>query len=88
MTGFIEGEDRNQATLFPGRLDDYVAEENQVRVIDVFIIDLDILRSRTQDSSERHRPTGLPFRHDGEDLCARLRQSRAVESSSETRSAA
>ncbi len=23
MSGFIEGEDRNQATLFPERLDDY-----------------------------------------------------------------
>jgi transposase len=42
MSGFIEGEDRNQATLFPERLDDYVAEENPVRVIDVFIDDLDI----------------------------------------------
>ncbi|MGB5690395.1 MAG: IS1182 family transposase [Woeseiaceae bacterium] len=42
MSGFIEGEDRSQATLFPERLDDYVAEENPVRVIDVFIDDLDI----------------------------------------------
>ena len=41
MSGFIEGEDRNQATLFPERLDDYVAEDSQVRVIDVFIDDLD-----------------------------------------------
>ena len=42
MSGFIEGEDRFQATLFPERLDDYVAENNPVRVIDVFIDDLDI----------------------------------------------
>jgi transposase len=42
MSGFIEGEDRHQATLFPERLDDYVAEDNPVRVIDVFIDDLDI----------------------------------------------
>ena len=42
MSGFIEGEDRNQATLFPERIDDYVAEDNPVRVIDVFIDDLDI----------------------------------------------
>ena len=42
MSGFIEGEDRNQATLFPERLDDYVAEDSSVRVIDVFIDDLDI----------------------------------------------
>ncbi len=42
MSGFIEGEDRKQATLFPERLDDYVAEDSPVRVIDVFIDDLDI----------------------------------------------
>jgi len=42
MSGFIEGENRNQATLFPERLDDYVGEDHPVRVIDVFIDDLDI----------------------------------------------
>jgi hypothetical protein len=29
MSGFIQGEDRFQATLFPERLDDYVAEDSQ-----------------------------------------------------------
>jgi len=42
MSGFIKGEDRTQGTLFPERLDDYVAEDNPVRVIDVFIDDLDV----------------------------------------------
>ncbi len=42
MSGFIEGEDRGQVTLFPQRLDDYIAEDSAVRVIDVFIDDLDI----------------------------------------------
>jgi transposase len=42
MSGFIEGEDRHQATLFPERLDDYIAEDSPVRVIDVFIDELDI----------------------------------------------
>ena len=42
MTGFIEGRDRHQGTLFPERLDDYVAEDSSVRVIDVFIDDLDL----------------------------------------------
>ena len=42
MSGFIEGEDRNQATLFPERLDDYIAEDSAVRVIDVFLGDLDL----------------------------------------------
>lgn len=42
MSGFIEGENRSQATLFPERLDDYVAEDNPVRVIDVFVDELDL----------------------------------------------
>ena len=42
MSGFVEGEDRHQATLFPERLDDYIAEDSAVRVIDVFIDDLDL----------------------------------------------
>jgi transposase len=42
MSGFIEGEDRTQATLFPERIDDYIAEDSPVRVVDVFIDDLDI----------------------------------------------
>jgi len=37
MSGFIEGENRTQATLFPETLDDYISEENSVRVIDIFI---------------------------------------------------
>ena len=41
MKGFIEGESRSQSTLFPERLDDYISEDSAVRVIDVFIDDLD-----------------------------------------------
>ena len=37
MSGFIEGTCRTQATLFPDRLDDYLTEENNIRVIDAFI---------------------------------------------------
>jgi len=42
MKRFIQGEDRHQATLLPELLDDYIAEENPVRVIDVFIDELDL----------------------------------------------
>jgi transposase len=42
MSGFIEGESRTQATMFPERIDDYVAEENTVRVIGVFVDELDL----------------------------------------------
>ena len=41
MKRFIEGEDRGQSTLFPERLDDWVGEDNAVRVIDVFVEELD-----------------------------------------------
>jgi transposase len=42
MKRFIEGEDRSQSTLFPEHLDDYIAEDNSVRVIDVFVDELDL----------------------------------------------
>ena len=42
MKRYVEGEDRSQATLFPERLDDYIAEDNPVRVIDVFVEELDL----------------------------------------------
>lgn len=42
MKRFIEGDDRRQGTLLPDSLEDYVAEDNPVRVIDVFIDELDL----------------------------------------------
>jgi transposase len=42
MAGFIEGEDRHQATLFPEELDSDIAEDNPVRVIDVFVDEMDL----------------------------------------------
>lgn len=42
MGRFVEGEDRSQSTLLPERLDDYVTEDNPVRVVDVFVDNLDL----------------------------------------------
>lgn len=42
MKRFIEGETRNQATLLPECLDDYIAEDNPVRAIEAFIDELDL----------------------------------------------
>ena len=42
MKRFIEGEDRRQATLLPDCLEDYVLEDNPVRVIEAFIDELDL----------------------------------------------
>lgn len=36
MKRFIEGEDRTQVTLLPECLDDFIAQDNSVRVVDVF----------------------------------------------------
>jgi transposase len=43
MKRFIEGVDRSQSTLFPERLEDWIGEANPVRVIDVFVDELDLL---------------------------------------------
>ncbi len=42
MHRFIDGEDRMQGALLPHSLEDYVDEENPVRVIEVFIDELDL----------------------------------------------
>lgn len=39
MSRFVEGENRNQSTLFPEKLDDYIGDDNPVRVIDVYVDD-------------------------------------------------
>ena len=42
MSGFISGADRRQGTMFPAQLEDYVAEDNLVRAVDVFVDGLDL----------------------------------------------
>src|SRR5262245_33852659 len=42
MKRFVEGEDRRQGALLPHCLDDYVTENNPVRVIEAFIDELDL----------------------------------------------
>lgn len=42
MKRFVEGADRDQATLFPECLEDWIDEDNPVRVVDVFIDGLDL----------------------------------------------
>ncbi len=42
MKRFVEGEDRRQGVLLPEFLDDYVSDENAVRVIDVFVEELNL----------------------------------------------
>ena len=46
MHRFIQGDDRMQPALLPHCLEDYVDEENPVRVIEVFIVELMWLTGR------------------------------------------
>ena len=42
MKRLIQGENRTQGIMLPECLDDYVAEANPVRVVDVFVDELDL----------------------------------------------
>jgi len=44
MKRFIQGEHRGQSTLLPESLDDYVSDTNPVRVVDVFVDELDLAK--------------------------------------------
>ena len=61
MKRYIEGEQRNQVTLLPECLDDYIAEDNPVRVVDVFVDELK-LRRLGFDGAEP-ASTGRPSYH-------------------------
>jgi len=60
MARFIEGDSRIQTTLLPEALDDYITEDNPVRVVDVFVdqIDLDNMGFNTMPAE-----TGRPAYH-------------------------
>ena len=42
MKRFVEGFDRSQSTLFPERLEEWIDDDNPVRVVDVFVDELDL----------------------------------------------
>jgi hypothetical protein len=44
MSAFIDEADRNQGTLPPERIEEYVSDENPVRVIDAFVGELDLAK--------------------------------------------
>jgi transposase len=61
MKRYVEGQDRSQTTLFPESLDEYIAEDNPVRVVDVFVDELD-LKELGFDGAEPEA-TGRPAYH-------------------------
>ena len=62
MKRFVEGIDRSQTTLFPECLEDWIDEDNPVRVIDVFVGGLDLaeLRFCGVDPEATGRPSYRP----------------------------
>ena len=52
MKRFIQGEYRGQSTLLPESLDDYVSDTNPVRVVDVFVDELDLVAWVLKASSQ------------------------------------
>lgn len=61
MSRYIDGCDRTQSVLFPERLDEWIDEDNPVRVVDVFVDELDLATL----GFERAQPaaTGRPAYH-------------------------
>jgi transposase len=62
VTRYIAGDNRQQSTLFPQSLDEYIAEDNPVRVVDVFVdeLDLSVLGFNRATPADTGRPSYHP----------------------------
>ena len=62
MKRFIEGENRYQSTLFPESLEDYIADDNAIRIVDAFVDKLMLkdLGFQGAEPSETGRPGYQP----------------------------
>jgi hypothetical protein len=74
MKRFVEGEDRRQATLLPECLDDYVAPDNPVRIIEAFVDELDLAASGFAGLVPEVTDASLSSRYPAQDLHLRLSQ--------------
>lgn len=61
MGRFVEGADRNQAVLLPECLDDFIAEDNPVRIIDAFVEELELVSLGFEGATPA--ATGRPSYH-------------------------
>lgn len=52
---YVQGEDRGQAALLPAAIEDYVAADAPVRVIDAFVDGLDVIGLGFGDRCRRQR---------------------------------
>lgn len=80
MSRFIEGIHRTQSTLFPERIEDYITEDNPVKVIDAFVDALDLGTWIFISTSPRHGQTSLSSRIDAEAICLWLFEQDSIES--------
>jgi len=61
MGRFVEGANRNQATLLPERLEDFISEDNPVRIVDAFVDELDLASMGFEGTAPAS--TGRPSYH-------------------------
>jgi hypothetical protein len=89
MKRFIEGEDRGQGTLLPVLLDDYVAEDNPVRVVDVFVEGLGLfLLDFLHGCNQQRRAGQLTVRPCSSSSTSMVPQPHPIDPSDRARSAA
>ena len=63
MKRFVEGDDRKQFALLPECVDDYIGQDNPVRIVDVFVDELDL--TTLGFNGTRPAVTGRPACHPG-----------------------
>lgn len=62
MVRFVQGDNKSRATLLPAQLDDYVSEDNPVRIVDAFVDQLNLreLGFTGVDPEATERPANHP----------------------------
>jgi len=63
MSGYIEGVSRDQVTLFPDRLDDWIDDDHPARVIEAFVDAMDLAGAGfvRMSPAQTGRPSYHPF---------------------------
>ena len=83
MKRFVEGDDRKQVALLPECVDDYIGQDNPVRVIDAFVDEVDLAELGFNGTTPSL--TGRPSYHPGviaQDLYLRVSEPRTLQSAS------
>lgn len=81
MAGFIDGIDRDQVTLLPDRLEDWIGEDHLVRVVDLFAEELDLPALGFERCVPARTGRGLPSGCAAEALHLRLSEPHLVQPS-------